>query len=280
MMCSKRWLSAALAAVFATLLAAAAVAADAERAPQTYFYFVFSNPVAGREDEYNRWYDEQHAPDVVSIPGFMSAQRFVLSDLQLREVALKKPKYLVVYRIITTDLAALGAEVNRRLASGQTRMSSSFDAGSAMGITYRALAPEKVGAGAGGASAAAAPGALTYYQFVFADPATGRDADFNHWYDTYHGPEVAAVSGFVSWQRGVLSEQQLNPPTAAPRYLAMFRIVTSDLPAVFADFQRRAPGMSMSAAFDGDRTFGYTYRAIGPLLSGEQVRAQRAHGAR
>jgi hypothetical protein len=36
-------------------------------------YLVFSNPVEGREDEYNAWYDEVHLPDVQRIPGVVGA---------------------------------------------------------------------------------------------------------------------------------------------------------------------------------------------------------------
>ena len=61
-------------------------------AVETYYFFVFSNPVAGHEDEYNNWYNEQHAPDVVFIPGFVTAQRFVKTDLPLyRMVDLQVP---------------------------------------------------------------------------------------------------------------------------------------------------------------------------------------------
>ena len=41
----------------------------------------FPNPVAGREDEFNRWYDGQHLPDMLAVPGFVSGQRFALTDV-------------------------------------------------------------------------------------------------------------------------------------------------------------------------------------------------------
>ena len=75
--------------VFLLLGSASAKAGTSE----TYYFFVFSNPVAGHEDEYNRWYDQQHAPDVVAIPGFVSAQSFVKNELPLyRMVDLQVPK--------------------------------------------------------------------------------------------------------------------------------------------------------------------------------------------
>src|SRR5882724_1263660 len=99
--------------VIGLLLASAAVCVAAA---DTYYFLVFSNPVAGHEDEYNKWYDHQHAQDVVAIPGFMTAQRFVKTELPLyRMVDLQVPKYLIVYKIVTDDVNAVFAEVSRRL---------------------------------------------------------------------------------------------------------------------------------------------------------------------
>lgn len=38
-------------------------------------YVVWSNPDAGRDDEYSDWYNNRHLADVVAVPGFVSAQR-------------------------------------------------------------------------------------------------------------------------------------------------------------------------------------------------------------
>jgi len=91
--------------VFGLLLASAAICSAAN---ETYYFFVFSNPVAGHEDEYHKWYNEQHAQDVVAIPGFRTAQRFVKNDLPLyRMVDLQVPKYLIVYKIVTDNVNAV-----------------------------------------------------------------------------------------------------------------------------------------------------------------------------
>ena len=91
---------------------------------ETYYLLVFNQPVAGQEAEYNDWYDHQHAPDVVSVPGFVSARRYVLAEDQLRPPTLIKPRYVVIYKIVTTDLTAVYAEVGRRIRSGETRMTA------------------------------------------------------------------------------------------------------------------------------------------------------------
>lgn len=41
-----------------------------------FTYLVLTNAAPGREDEFDRWYSEQHVPDVLRVPGVVSAQRF------------------------------------------------------------------------------------------------------------------------------------------------------------------------------------------------------------
>ena len=44
---------------------------------------VFTNPVEGREDEYNEWYSGRHLDDVLAVEGFRAAQRFKLVESKL-----------------------------------------------------------------------------------------------------------------------------------------------------------------------------------------------------
>ena len=252
------------------LLAAAVVGSAAT---ETYYFFVFSNPVAGHEDEYNQWYDHQHAQDVVAIPGFVTAQRFVKNDLPLyRMVDLQVPKYLIIYKIVSADVEVVFKEVNRRLESGETVISPSFDRKTSVSYVYKPFRPEIKGVG--GEPKGAKPGPKqTYDQVVFTAMVEGREPEFNLFYDEHHAPELAAIPGFVSAQRMILA----RPATAsipATKYLALFKVVTSDLAAVKAI--AGGPGFTKSPAFDTQATRGYTFRAIGPVIEGDQVRAARA----
>ncbi|MEJ0097717.1 MAG: DUF4286 family protein [Bauldia sp.] len=44
------------------------------------------------EDAWNRWYNEEHLPDIVSCPGFLSAERLVREDAGSR-------RYLTIYEV-------------------------------------------------------------------------------------------------------------------------------------------------------------------------------------
>jgi hypothetical protein len=261
-----------LAVILGLLLTSAAMCSAAA---ETYYFFVFSNPVAGHEDEYNKWYNEQHAPDVVAIPGFVTAQRFVKSDLPLyRMVDLQVPKYLVIYKVVTNDADAVFAEMLRRLKTGETVISPTFDSKTSVSYVYKPFRPEIKGVG--GEPPGAKPGPKqTYYQVVFTAMVEGKEDEFNLFYDNHHAPELAAIPGFASAQRMILA----RPSTAsipATNYLALFKVETSDIAAVKQAATK--PGTT-SPAFDTQATRGYTFRAIGPVIEGDKVRAARAKSA-
>lgn len=252
-------------------IAAAQTAGASKGKVETYYLLVFSNPVAGREAEYNKWYNELHQKDVVSVPGFVTAQRFVISDVQLRD-SKPLPKYLVMYKIVTDDLPSVYAEVNRRLETGVTVMSPSFDKTTSVGFTYRAIRP--IIHHKDNSDGAPQNNSQVYYQLVFSDPTQGQEDEYNRWYDKQHEPDVVSAPGFVDAQRFVLSDTQLSNKEALTKYLVMYKIVSDDVAARFADFKLLAPTMPMSPAMG--KSYGYTYKALEPMVFGDQVRAERA----
>jgi hypothetical protein len=70
----------------------------------TYIQTVRSRALDGREDEYQGWYLTTHIPELLSLPGFVSADlhRIVSSEGAPTE-------FLSVYTIETSDLAAVQA---------------------------------------------------------------------------------------------------------------------------------------------------------------------------
>lgn len=253
-------------------LALAMAAALAAASPETYYFFVFSNPVAGQEAQYNKWYDEQHQLDVVSIPGFVTAQRFVMNDLPLyRRADVELPKYLVVYKIVTGDLEGVFKEISRRLQTGETKMDPSFDRATSVSYTYRAFRPFVKGVG--GEPRGAKPGTRQlYYHVVFTPFVDGKEDEFNAVYDKYHAPELAAIPGVTGAQRMILARTD-TASIKGTKYLALFTVVTSDLAAVKEG--TNAP-VTPNPGQDRAGTRGYTFRAIAPAVRGDTVRADRA----
>ncbi len=83
---------------------------------------VLSNPVSGREDEYNRWYDEVHVPDLVALPGVASAQRFRHSSAGPQG----RHGYLAIYELDGNPAEVLNA-LHAGMKDGKIRMSDALD---------------------------------------------------------------------------------------------------------------------------------------------------------
>ncbi len=92
---------------------------------QKYYFMVYSNPVAGKEDTYLKWYEGQHIHDLLRIPGFVAAQFFKLSDTQFD--GTQPQRYMMIWEIETDNLPAVFADVNARLKDGRTVFSDAFD---------------------------------------------------------------------------------------------------------------------------------------------------------
>ena len=65
---------------------------------------VMTNPVPGKEAEFNDWYSNVHVQEVVQVPGFVSARRFKLADAQMS--GTHPYRYLAVYEVDTDDVGA------------------------------------------------------------------------------------------------------------------------------------------------------------------------------
>lgn len=83
-----------------------------------FTYLVLSNPVPGREQEYNDWYTHQHIPDVLEVPGVLNAQRFKLSAQQRRPGALPWA-YLALYQCDAPEPDVVTQELVRRAGTAQ-----------------------------------------------------------------------------------------------------------------------------------------------------------------
>jgi hypothetical protein len=78
---------------------------------------VFNHPVEGQEDEYHRWYEQQHLSDVLDVPGFVAAQRYRLT--QTDPAPTPPPdEYVTVYEIETDDFDQTCKTLAERVSSG------------------------------------------------------------------------------------------------------------------------------------------------------------------
>lgn len=92
----------------------------------TYSFLVFTKPVVGHDEEFNRWYNATHLPDMLKLQGFVEGQRFKI----LHAVPhLEQPtwEYVAIYSIETDDIRGSMAELNRKLGTDELPMSECID---------------------------------------------------------------------------------------------------------------------------------------------------------
>lgn len=85
-----------------------------------YRLVALSNAVEGRDEEFNHWYDTQHLPDVMSVPGFVSAERLTC-------LGEGPHRYLAIYEIETDDIASVLAEFGKRPGTDLMPLSDALD---------------------------------------------------------------------------------------------------------------------------------------------------------
>jgi hypothetical protein len=88
---------------------------------------VYSRPSdPAREDDYNDWYDNVHLREVCDVPGFVSARRYRVSDVQSRPQEHGLPEYLAIYELESDDLQASVDELMARVADGRVKVTDAL----------------------------------------------------------------------------------------------------------------------------------------------------------
>ena len=96
---------------------------------------VMTDPIAGKDDEFNHWYDTVHIPHVLAVPGFAAAQRFIAEPW--RDGTLQPQRYLALYELDVAVDEALRSMAARR--STMPAPSPTLDPSSNVTYAYRAF---------------------------------------------------------------------------------------------------------------------------------------------
>jgi hypothetical protein len=106
---------------------------------------VLTNPMPGQENEYNRWYTEQHLDDVLKVPGMIAAQRFKLA---LDGAKSLPGPYLAIYEMETSDPPPDPQETFEALAkaanAGQMPVTPALDTVNIVASVFRPITERKV----------------------------------------------------------------------------------------------------------------------------------------
>lgn len=96
---------------------------------EKFIQIVYSDPLPGRDDEFNEWYDNVHVPQLLAVPGMLSAQRYTLLDSEMYRAPGGRPpehRYAIIYEM-EGDVGAIMQKIQEGVAAGQIVMHDSLD---------------------------------------------------------------------------------------------------------------------------------------------------------
>jgi hypothetical protein len=174
----------------------------------------FSDPPAGQEAAFNAWYDEEHAPNRLTVPGILNARRYAA-------VADDGPRYAALYDLETVE--TLQRPEYQRLSTERSEREKAMYAAIPR-LDRRVLRTILDGE----PWTDDAPMIMT----VSLQPPPGAEDDLIAWYRQEHAPMLLEVPG---WRRVRLYEQVEGN---GPRFTAVHELESQ---AVFeTDAYRRA----------------------------------------
>ena len=101
---------------------------------------ILSRPVAGRDVQFNEWYQAVHLPQMLALKGFTSAQRFRLAKSMGQREA---PPYAAIYEIETEDLDGVLQDLYREALEGRLLIDEALDRPSVFAAVYEELGPKR-----------------------------------------------------------------------------------------------------------------------------------------
>lgn len=158
---------------------------------------VLTNPATPDVDAaYNDWYTNIHVPDVLAVPGYMSAIRY-------KAFPSWQPipqQYLTIYDLEVDDAAhiqRISDEHMRRISAGEMRRSpeGAMDRGTMRAMYYLERSRRQTSK----LTNADIPNGV--FLAYAAPESSERMAELDHWYDTQHLPDVLDLPGFSAAQR-------------------------------------------------------------------------------
>lgn len=217
---------------------------------------VLSNPASpDRDGEYNDWYDNQHIPDLMRLPGFVGARRYRVALPFRGQVPWR---YAVVYDLEADDLGEVLGELVASHSDGRIAVSDVLDSASLTALVF-----SPIGSWQGLA------GHRRQIFLALSKPSDGQEAAFNAWYDGTHVPEVTAIPGIFGAQRYRLVMPFLDPLGEGQGYLALYDVDCDDLVALAGEVRQRARDgrTHMSDAIDIASLTAFFLEPLGPAAT-------------
>jgi hypothetical protein len=161
---------------------------------------------AAPEDEFHDWYDLEHVPERLRIPGFLNAERWIgvktpkvsVATYDLANVAvLKSPPYLAIAGENSSPWTKRTARFRKSLLRYEGEQIRPGDL----------VAPQNAEA----------------ILLIAMNVAPEHESEFNEWYNSEHIPALAGVPG-------VLAARRYRGTSCLQRYAALYHLTAPEIP--------------------------------------------------
>jgi hypothetical protein len=174
--------------------------------PKGLLFMAFDFSTA-HADEFHDWYDQEHVPERLRVPGFLNADRWIADDNPMVHVATYDLENAAV--LSSPPYRAVGGANQSVWTKRVTSMCRRI-----MRYEGEQLVP-------GDQTAAPGAGALLVASMT---PDPDAEAEFNDWYDNEHLPNLSRVPGVLSARRFRATDTE-----SERRYLSLYHLRDRDV---------------------------------------------------
>ena len=153
----------------------------------TGLMMVWMDVPADKEEEFNRWYNEEHLPELLAIPGVLNAARY--------EAVRSGPRHLACYELESPAVVQTEAFTSRQPTEWAQRIGPRVIATNLLNNVYQMIYPNELSPAL--ASADMAPA----LQIGRMDVAPENSEKWNQWYSGVYVPNYEKVPGCIRGRR-------------------------------------------------------------------------------
>jgi hypothetical protein len=206
---------------------------DDSHFPDGRSLFLAWSTFKGDRETFDTWYDGEHVPQILSAPGMVSAQRFVLDDTKPVPGSEKVDYgHLALYEL-NGDPSGFREEVKRQLMSGEMVIPDF------MNPPFKTLILRPVSAIFRGHGGEPGDDLADRHLFLAFSRPTGEYAPFAEWYDDVHIPQILGLPGIFRAQRFMQSEVKPLPGVDTPDVHHLTLCEFEGSPAAFREGLKR-----------------------------------------
>ena len=153
----------------------------------TALMMVWADIPADKEADFNKWYNEEHMAESLSVPGVLNAARY--------EAVRSGPKHLACYELESPAVVETDAFKNRPRTEWGSRASSSIIGSNTISNVYEMIYPTSLTPEIANSDMAPA------LQIGRMGVGPENEEEWNRWYSNIYVPNYAKVPGCIRGRR-------------------------------------------------------------------------------